>query len=315
MGTSRAAALLESLAGRDVEDIVGTRRKGRTWRTSVARPGDDGPDEQIDHSNSGRGSSIATLIERTRLRGRIPPLMILALAVVAVAIWWSLAAPAPMEERMRDVSATDASTADGVLDLSDHPDASTGTPGSTVHVTGPDESATIAAGATVDVTSPQRITVHVAGAVMTPGVVDLPAGGRVNDAIAAAGGLRPDADPDRLNLATVLGDGWRILVPIKGQELSTEVVLPDGATATVNGPTPDVPGAVGSGENKSGLVDINTASPEELESLPGVGPATAAAIVAKRESDGPFKSVDSLIEVRGIGQVKLEGMRELVTVG
>jgi competence protein ComEA len=129
-----------------------------------------------------------------------------------------------------------------------------------------------------------QVFVHVAGAVSAPGVVELPGGSRVVDAVRSAGGLRADADPDRVNLAAELVDGQRIVIPAKGQEVPAEV-LPTGPTA------------------------------EQLDALPGVGPATAAAILSHREQHGPFGSVEDLIDVRGIGEAKLEGLRDLVTVG
>lgn len=216
---------------------------------------------------------------------------------------------------MRDVSASDATTADGLLDRSDRTGPSADAAGSSADVTSRDPTGAKGPDDGVIVDIPERITVHVAGAVVSPGVVDLPVGGRVNDAIAAAGGLRAEADPDRLNLAAELGDGSRILVPVQGQELFDEVVLPDGGTTAGDGPAIGSAAAAGSGDLAIGRVDINTATLEELQALPGIGPATAAAIIAKREADGPFRSVDSLIEVRGIGPVKLDGMRELVTAG
>lgn len=155
-----------------------------------------------------------------------------------------------------------------------------------------------------------EVVVHVAGAVASPGVVELPSGSRVVDAVRAAGGLRPDADPDRVNLAAEIADGQRVVIPALGQEVPPEVV-PSG-TATGRPPA-DGPsdGEAGPG----GLVDLNVATAEELDRLPGVGPATAAAIISHRERDGPFTSVDGLLDVRGIGEAKLEALRDLVTVG
>jgi competence protein ComEA len=152
------------------------------------------------------------------------------------------------------------------------------------------------------------VVVHVAGAVASPGVVRLAATGRIVDAVAAAGGLRADADPDRVNLAAPVSDGQRIVIPVVGQPLPEEVVAapPPGATA---------PGDVaGPGDTSASVVDLNRATAEQLDTLPGVGPATAAAILAHREQSGPFRSVDGLIEVRGIGEAKLEALRDLVTV-
>ncbi len=147
------------------------------------------------------------------------------------------------------------------------------------------------------------LVVHIAGAVTVPGVVRLGAGTRVVDAVTAAGGLRADADPDRVNLAAPLTDGQRIVVPIIGQPAPAEVV-PTGPSGTSG------PGQQG----VAGPVDLNTADAAALEELPGVGPATSAAILAHREAEGPFSSVEDLIDVRGIGEAKLDALRDLVVV-
>lgn len=153
-------------------------------------------------------------------------------------------------------------------------------------------------------TVPALVQVHAAGAVVAPGVHRLPAGARVADLVAAAGGLAPDADVDRVNLAAVLVDGSRVYVPRRG-EVSV----------------PDVPGGSGSGGGgggpttvPKGPVDINRATVEELDTLPGVGPTTAQAIIDHRNRNGPFRSVEDLAKVRGIGPAKLAELRPLVTV-
>ena len=150
---------------------------------------------------------------------------------------------------------------------------------------------------------PVDIVVHVAGAVQQPGIHRVPPEARVADAVLAAGGLAPDADPDAINLAAPLADGDRVYVP----RVSDGVVVPVGVT-----------GAGGAAEASSGgpprPVSINGASADELDALPGVGPATAAAIVAHRDRFGPFSSIDGLADVRGIGPTKLEAIRPLVTL-
>lgn len=149
------------------------------------------------------------------------------------------------------------------------------------------------------------VTVHVAGAVNKPGVVSLPSGSRAVDAVSAAGGLAPGADPDRLNLAAPLLDGTRVVVPLLGQPAVPEVAPP----ATTSGTS-----RVGGGGAPPSPLDLNTATAEQLDGLPGVGPATAAAIVSQRDRHGPFRSVDGLLDVRGIGDAKLEALRDLVEV-
>lgn len=162
------------------------------------------------------------------------------------------------------------------------------------------------------------VVVHVVGAVARPGVVRLAADARAVDAVEAAGGLLPDADTARVNLAALLVDGQRVVVPAHGEELPEEPAAagpPSGATSSgasgTAGPGPS-PGTASGG---SALVDLNSATAEQLDTLPGVGPATASAIVGHRDENGPFGSVDELIDVRGIGEAKLEGLRDLVTVG
>jgi competence protein ComEA len=146
-------------------------------------------------------------------------------------------------------------------------------------------------------TRPTGVTVHVAGAVVEPGVYELPGDARVRDAVVAAGGPTDVADWNALNLAAALADGVKVYVPSVGEE------VPPSLTA------PPAPGT----DQPAAPIDVNVATAGELESLPGVGPATATAIVTERERNGPFLDVDDLDRVPGIGPAKLEAMRELVT--
>lgn len=146
----------------------------------------------------------------------------------------------------------------------------------------------------------QVLVVHVAGAVHTPGVYRLDAGSRVVDAVLAAGGVAADSNSDAINLAAVLTDGARVYVPRVG-EVSPPVALVGS-------------GAAGAGSTTSGPVNLNSATADDLDTLPGVGPATAAAILAYRDQHGPFTSVDDLADVRGIGPVKLDALRGLIAV-
>lgn len=156
---------------------------------------------------------------------------------------------------------------------------------------------------------PTTVTVHVAGAVPHPGVYALPATARVGDALLAAGGALPEADLDRLNLAARLADADRVWVPRAGE--------PDGAGQAGGGTGGDA-GAVGGGAGgpptTAGLLDLNTATLAQLDALPGVGPATAQAIVSYRQRNGRFRSVTELLDVPGIGPARLEALRPLVKV-
>jgi competence protein ComEA len=143
-----------------------------------------------------------------------------------------------------------------------------------------------------------RVAVHVAGRVRRPGLVRLPAGSRVHDAIRAAGGVTSGGDLDAVNLARKLTDGEQIRVPGHGDPAPP---LPPCATPTA-GATPATP------------LDLNTATIEQLDALPGVGEVTAGRILAYRSAH-PFTSVDQLLEVPGIGQRRFDQLKDLVTVG
>ena len=151
---------------------------------------------------------------------------------------------------------------------------------------------------------PVTVTVHVAGQVVNPGVYAVPAGGRVADVVVAAGGAAAEADLEQLNLAARVSDGERIHVPKKGE--------PPPVVAA--GPSTPAGGGAGKAAPAGGPVDLNTATAEQLEALPGVGPATSRAILAYRSSHGRFRSVTELLEVPGIGPAKLEALRPLVRV-
>lgn len=152
------------------------------------------------------------------------------------------------------------------------------------------------------------ITVHVAGAVARPGVVQLPAGSRLHEAIAAAGGATAAADPDLLNLAAVLEDGQKVLVPVRGEP------APTGQPGGVGTPPP----ASGSGGARpgggTGKINLNTAGVEELGTLPRVGPVLAQRIVDWRQQHGLFKRVQELDAVDGIGPKLLDALLPLVSI-
>ena len=147
---------------------------------------------------------------------------------------------------------------------------------------------------------PQFLTVHVAGAVKSPGVYRLRQGARVNDGVDAAGGATTTADLDSVNLATLLNEGEQIYIPKRGEKPRTITTRPQ---LSVGGAVSD--GVISGGDVATRLININLASATELEQLPGVGPATAKAIVAYREKYGAFNTLEDLLKVRGIGPAKL----------
>lgn len=150
---------------------------------------------------------------------------------------------------------------------------------------------------------------HMAGAVARPGVVELPAGSRVHEAISAAGGSTSEADLDRLNLASVVADGQKIFVPRHGEP------LPADSTAALTGPSGGGASADGAGAPPNGSrTNLNTAGVEELGALPKVGPVLAQRIVDWRKEHGPFKSIEELDAVDGVGPKMLETLLPLVSV-
>jgi competence protein ComEA len=136
----------------------------------------------------------------------------------------------------------------------------------------------------------QYLYIHVVGEVVSPGMYQLPIGARLVDAVFAAGGLTDEADNASVNLARELTDGEQIIVFSISQE----------------GQSP--------GTNPSGLISLNRAGDKELEELPGIGPALAGRIIAWREANGGFKSIEDLLKVSGIGESLLSGVIDLVTL-
>lgn len=170
-------------------------------------------------------------------------------------------------------------------------------------------------GAPSSTSAPTEVVVSVVGLVHRPGLVRLPGQSRVADALARAGGARRAADTMSLNLAQVVHDGDQILVGQKGDgQVRSAVVASAGSTAG-SGSTPGAKNPGGSGRTGGPMVNVNSATEAELDTLPGVGPVTAQSIIAWREANGSFASVDQLAEVDGIGDGRLAKLRPLVTVG
>ncbi|TYB43688.1 ComEA family DNA-binding protein [Actinomadura chibensis] len=206
-------------------------------------------------------------------RSNVRVLVILGLiaAVVAAGYFW-MARPRPRDSAAPLPSATLAETREG---------SSASPPASPV-----------AAGASV--------VVHVIGKVRRPGVVTLPGGSRVAEAIKAAGGLRPGAKTGTLNLARKLVDGEQIPVGVRGSAPAAPVAAAP--------PGPDAPGAPAT------PIDLNAATADQLDGLPGVGPVLAQRIVAYRTEHGGFRSVDELREVSGIGSRRFDDLKSRVRV-
>lgn len=158
------------------------------------------------------------------------------------------------------------------------------------------------------------VVVSVVGLVHKPGLVTLAPGARIADALQAAGGAMDGADTIGLNMARPLTDGEQIVVglaPVPGKPAALGSSVAAGAAPAPAAPAP----ASGSARPKpGGVLDLNTATVEQLDALPGVGPVTAAAIVAWRQSNGKFTSVDQLADVDGIGPARLDKLRALVRV-
>lgn len=153
----------------------------------------------------------------------------------------------------------------------------------------------------------EPIAVHIIGAVPRPGLYEFAEGSRVQDAIDAAGGLLTSANVDSVNLAALLEDGQQLDIPYKaGTDSSNEnsddaLVLPGATEKTA------------ASETGQDLVNINTASAEELDNLPGIGPTIAQRIVEYREANGSFQTIDDLMNVSGIGPSTFENIKELIS--
>ncbi|NLZ44927.1 MAG: ComEA family DNA-binding protein [Clostridia bacterium] len=170
-----------------------------------------------------------------------------------------------------------------------------------------------------------EVVVHVSGAVAAPGVYHLPVGSRVYQALEAAGGALPGARVDLLNLASVVNDGERIKVPA-GEDAGGVASPPKTGDASAPAATrPKPPATAGkeqqraAGESKAlrpqGLIDPNTASSSELQTIPGIGPVLAARIIEYRETVAPFTKAEDLLNVQGIGAKTLEKIKKYLEFG
>lgn len=152
-----------------------------------------------------------------------------------------------------------------------------------------------------------EITVYVTGAINKPGVVTVKEGARTADAVNACGGLLPTADAEMVNMAQVLKDGQQVRVP--------EKAVPETTAAAKSGSVnPAAKSGTSSKAAPSGPVNINTASAEELDTLPGIGPAMAQRIIEFRETEGAFTSIEDIKKVKGIGEAKFEKMKDKICI-
>lgn len=148
-----------------------------------------------------------------------------------------------------------------------------------------------------------KIKIYVSGAVLEPGLYDLPVGSRAWQAVEAAGGLREDANVEKVNLAKKLKDGNQVNVPaLKAAAVSSKIYSGAGAAASSGRQT-----------SAAGRINLNRATAEELDGLPGIGPAMARRIVERRQVRR-FTKVEDLLQIKGIGKAKLERLRDLVKV-
>lgn len=206
--------------------------------------------------------------------------------LIAVTAWWVLRAK------------PEAGTVSSERTLPSPASAPAGTTPSVNPPTAGEPAATLSAATMSPSAIGGSVVVDVAGKVRRPGIVELPAGSRIVDALDSAGGVRPDVDTASLNLARVLVDGEQIVV---GLEVPA---MPPTAAALGGSPSPQAPA----------MVDLNTATAEQLDTLPGIGPVTAAAILTWRAENGAFSAVDELLEVSGIGDATLADIQAHVYV-
>jgi competence protein ComEA len=157
---------------------------------------------------------------------------------------------------------------------------------------------------------PAQLSVHVAGAVVTPGVYMLAEGQRAIDAIRAAGGPKKEAAIDSLNLAQLLADGQRLYVPTQREVKGA----PAGAVYSGNKPFVPPGGDGGGATTGPRVINVNTATQAELESVPGIGPVLAGRIITWRTANGPFQALSDLTKVSGIGEKKLQDMQPYLTL-
>lgn len=281
----------------------------------------DGREFSYGSSDGPPGDSRASeATAETRVRWRLGLRAAVLLGIVSLVaggwFWWQIAAAEPEVLPLSAVTSEAAGTAGAAGSTAGEAGDDAGSPAEGDERSSP--------GATSG-----SVVVHVAGAVKKTGVVRVSRGGRVHEAIAAAGGGTAAADLNRLNLAAVLEDGQKIYVPRRG-----EAVPPDAAQQGAQGSQPEGTGAAGTGTSGTGTggqggssaaggsgsaavagkINLNTATAEELGNLPRVGPVLAQRIIDWRSEHGQFKTAEELDAVDGVGPKMLETLLPLVTV-
>lgn len=282
----------------------------------TGRRGDDADDQMGGHEPDRFGLRMgARLVDRVPLPVRsavwgrfgahhLAALVLVLAVALCLAAWWALSARPQVQPVPRTVSP--ASAVPAPIPPAAPPSATAAPgPASPTPIAGQTSGTAPPSTPAGDTAGEQLVVVDVAGKVRRPGIVTLPWGSRVADALEAAGGARAGADLVMLNLARVLVDGEQLLVGIEAVTVPAPVTLPDATVVPQPGATPGVPTL---------LVNLNTATLADLDTLPGVGPVTAEAILTWRTENGAFSTVDELLEVSGIGDVTLEELRDLVTV-
>ncbi len=159
---------------------------------------------------------------------------------------------------------------------------------------------------TIEETEEKNIFVHIAGCVQKEGMLELSSNSRIADAIEKAGGLTQDADLSDINLAYILEDGMKIYIPNQNERQENNEItenIPNTATMQIQDTN-----------KKQDVININTATQEELDTLPGIGPATAIKIIEYRKEKGKFKQKEEIKEVSGIGEAKYEKIKEYISV-
>ena len=251
---------------------------------------------QLDRRAGGRRDLVALLRQRPGLCASALLACVALLAVVALGVTGGFGATTVRVERGSAPAAQGSDEAAGSSGAGEEDESPSSTEEDTL--------------AEKDAAEPEELLVDVGGAVAAPGVVRVAAGARVTDAVAAAGGLTAEADTATLNLAAKLEDGQKVYVPTAGETMPAAA---GGGSADAGGAAGGA-GSAGAGGATSGLVNINTASADELDALPGVGPATAQAIIDERDSNGAFTSAEDIMRVSGIGEKKFAKLKSSICV-